>query len=316
MPQFAGKVRPAAVHWPKPSIMRYLCLTALIAALVIAAGAELRAQAVPGEDANVLAAATALDGAMRGNDKSVARKLLSLQFTYTDENGVIHERKEFLTDVKAAAPAAAAADVKVNIYGLVAAVTGNRKSALGSNVFFLDIWAKQKGSWRILTMQDVVLTKNEPSAAVPDAAAADAAPHDCKNPCQTIPYRVRSPAEQDIVNTYQALVKAGVDHDADDWSKHVGDDFVLYRTGRAPIPKSDIITTIQRQKKNNIAVTFSEIEAMRLSVYGDGAAMIASHVSPDHVSPDEPHASYRAASVWAKRAGQWQLAISIETEVK
>ena len=37
---------------------------------------------------------------------------------------------------------------------------------------------------------------------------------DCKNPCETIPYRVRSPAEQDIVNTFQAIEKATVAHDA------------------------------------------------------------------------------------------------------
>ncbi len=45
----------------------------------------------------------------------------------------------------------------MSVYGLVAMVTGTRKSAQGSPVFFLDIWAKQKGSWRALTMQDVVL---------------------------------------------------------------------------------------------------------------------------------------------------------------
>jgi hypothetical protein len=106
-------------------------------------------------------------------------------------------------------------------------------------------------------------------------------------------------------------VKAGVDHDADDWSKHVGEEFVLYRSGRAPVPKSKSVATIKRQKENNIAITASEIEAMRLSVYGDGAAMIASHVAPDASRP-----SYRAASVWAKRAGQWQLVISVETEIK
>jgi hypothetical protein len=289
--------------------MQRFWLAALIAALMIAAAVQLRAQLAPGEDAAVLAADTAFGDAMRAADKSAARRLLSLQFTFADENGAVHERKEFLADLKGAAPAAAT-DMKANIYGMVAMVTGNRKSALGSDVFFLDIWAKQKGSWRALTMQDAVLAERTP----PDATAAPgtgAKSDDCKNPCQTLPYRVRSPAEQDIVNTYQSLVKAGIEHDANDWSKHVGDEFVLYRSGRAPIPKSEIIATIERQKENNIAVTVSEIEAMRLSVYGDGAAMIASHSTPDNSRP-----SYRAASVWAKRAGQWQLVISAETEVK
>jgi hypothetical protein len=293
--------------------MQRFWLAALIAALTVAAAAQIRAQVAPGEDAAVLAADTALGGAMRADDKSVARKLLSLQFTFADENGAIRERKEFLADLKSVAPAAAA-DVKVNIYGLVAMVTGERKSALGRDAFFIDIWAKQKGSWRALTMQDVVLAKSAPSdaaAASGTGAKPDAKPDDCKNPCQTIPYRVRSPAEQDIVTAYQALVKAAIEHDAADWSKHVGDEFVLYRSGHTPIPKSENIATIERQKANNIAATVSEIEAMRLSVYGDGAAMIASHVTADNSRP-----SYRAASIWTKRAGQWQLVISVETEVK
>jgi hypothetical protein len=86
---------------------------------------------------------------------------------------------------------------------------------------------------------------------------------------------------------------------------------VLYRSGRAPTPKSSHIATIEREKKFNAAVTVSEIESMRLSVYGDGAAMIASHVAPGNA-----RRQFRAASVWAKRNGQWQLVISVETETK
>jgi hypothetical protein len=199
--------------------------------------------------------------------------------------------------------------VKVSIYGLVAAVTGNRTSAQGDDVFFLDIWAKQKSAWRALTMQDVALAKDAPPGA--GQSGAEAKPYECKNPCETIPYRVRSPAEQDIVNAFQAIEKATVALDADEWAKHVADEFVLYRSGRAPIPKSTDVATIERQKRDNVAVTLSAIETMRLSVYGDGAAMIATHVDPDNSRP-----AYRAASVWAKRNGQWQPVISVETEVK
>ncbi len=307
MLQFAGKDMSAAMRRPK----RHFWLAALIAVLLLAAAADLRAQLAPGEDAAVLAADTALGGAMRADDKSVARKLLSLQFTYADENGVIHERKEFLADLKSVAPAAAA-DAKVNIYGLVATVTGSRKSALGSDVFFLDIWAKQKGAWRALTLQDVVLAaEGAPAAVMPAAPGAEAKPYDCKNPCQTIPYRVRSPTEQDIVNAFQATEKAHVDHDAVEWSKHVGEEFVLYRSGFAPIPRSERIAAIEEQKNNVAAEPVAEIETMRLSAYGDGAAMIASQVVADNSRPP-----YRAARVWVKRNGQWQLAISVQTEVK
>ena len=207
-----------------------------VAAALIAVLAELRAQIAPGEDVLVLEADQALGAALRADDKSVARRLLSLQFTYVDANGKIHERKDFLADLKTAA-AAAPSDPGVKIYGRIGMVTGHRKSADGRDVFFIDIWAKQKRAWRALVSQEVVLAATDTPRPAPALTSAAAAPYDCKNPCQTIPYRVRSPAEQDIVNSFQAIEKAAVAHDAAEWSKHIADEFVLYGSGRAPIAK-------------------------------------------------------------------------------
>ena len=171
---------------------------------------------------------------MSAGDKSVARKLLSLQFTFVDGNGKFYERKEFLAGLKDIA-AAAARDVTVKIYGRVAMVTGHRNSVHGDDVFFLDIWAKQKGAWRALVSQDVESGGERCAEAAPPPPATGEVPYDCKNPCQTIPYRVRSPAEQDVVNSFQAIEKAAVGHDADGWSKHIADEFVLYGSDRAPV---------------------------------------------------------------------------------
>jgi hypothetical protein len=277
--------------------------SALIAVLV-----ELRAQTAPSEDALVLEADQALGAAMRADDKSIARKLLSLQFTFVDANGKIHERKDFLGDLKTVA-AAAPGDPVVKIYGRIGTVTGHRKSTDGRDVFFLDIWAKQKRAWRALVSQEVVLAATDTPRPAP--APTSAAPYDCKNPCQTIPYRVRSPAEQDIVSSFQAIEKAVIGHDAAEWGKHVADEFMLYGSGRAPIAKSGRIAAINRQKENNTPVTVGEVQAMRLSVYDDGAAMIATHALPDNSRPP-----YQAARVWVKRNGQWQMAISVQTDIK
>jgi Domain of unknown function (DUF4440) len=281
-----------------------------VAAALIAVLAELRAQIAPSEDALVLEADQALGAAMRADDKSVARKLLSLQFTFVDANGKVHERKDFLADLKTAG-AAAPSDPAVKIYGRIGMVTGHRKSADGRDVFFLDIWAKQKRAWRALVSQEVVPAAIDTRRPAPAPTSAAAAPYDCKNPCQTIPYRVRSPAEQDIVSSFQAIEKAVVGHDAAEWGKHVADEFVLYGSGRAPIPKSGRIAAINRQKENNTPVTVGEVQAMRLSVYDDGAAMIATHALPDNSRPP-----YQAARVWVKRNGQWLMAISVQTDIK
>ncbi len=188
--------------------------------LAIVALVETRAQPAAGEDPALLAADTALNDAMRGADRSTARRLLSLQFTYTDEGGRAYSRKDFLADLKNLS-AAPASDRKVAMYGLVAAVTGDRNPS-----FFLDIWVKQKGAWRALAMQNVVLAE----ASAPAASAArgeEIKPSECKNPCQTLPYRVRSPAEQEVLNSFLAIEKASIAHDAQEWSKHVADEFVL-----------------------------------------------------------------------------------------
>jgi hypothetical protein len=201
--------------------------------------------------------------------------------------------------------------MKVKIYGLVAMVTGHHKSPQGNEAFFLDIWAKQKGAWRALTMQDVVLAADRAPPAAPEPPSAAGKSSECKNPCQTMPYRVRSPAEQDIVNVFQAIEKAAFAHDAVEWGKHIADEFVDYRSGYAPITKSGRVALIEDQKRNNIPEVLSAIQSMRLSVYGDGAAMISTNGVPDDAEP-----LLRVARVWVKRNGQWQMAIRIQTAIK
>jgi hypothetical protein len=296
-----------AAKWP--AVQRWL-ICALGAIVLIAIVVESRAQtASSGDEALVLAADESLGAAMRAGDKSIVRKILSLQFSFVDEDGKLYERKSFLGSLKEIA-AAPSSDRKVTIYGRIGMVIGHRKSSHDNEVFFLDIWAKQKGTWRALVAQDVELGSSDAPAAA-SAHNPDEEPYDCKNPCQSIPYRVRSPAEQDVVNSFQALEKAAVDHQAGEWSKHIADEFVLYGSGRAPIAKSGRITAIERQKLTKATVRVGEVEAMRLAVYDDGAAMIASHVAPDNSRPP-----YRAARVWVKRNGQWQMAINVQTDVK
>jgi hypothetical protein len=287
-------------------------LVALAAVVLIAAfavpKAQPKVQAVAADEGPVLAAVSSLGEAMGAGDRTAARRLLALQFTFVDAGGKIHVRRDFLGEIKSVA-AAASADAKMRSYGQLAMVTGHRKAADNNDVFFLDIWAKQKGSWRALLMQNIAAAA-PPPPAVPAAAGGEPKQHECKNPCQTIPYRVRSAAEQDVINTYQAIVKAIVAHDASEWAKHVADEFVL-QGGRAPVAKSGRIAAIERQKESNAAVAVGEIQTMRLAVYGNGAVMITTETAPDN-----SHPPYRAARVWVKRNGQWLMAISAHTEVK
>src|SRR6266566_6622564 len=288
--------------------VRCLALLALAVSLATAVLVETRAQPLPGEDVAVLAADMALANAVRTGDKTAARRLLALQFTFIDEDGKTHERKEFLANLKSVA-AAPASDPAVKTYGSLATVWGGRKTAQGQNAFFLDIWAKQKGAWRVLAMQNVVLEYDTPYPAAGSVEELETV--ECKNPCQTIPYRVRSAAEQDVINSFLALEKANIAHDADEWSKHVAEEFVLYRSGHTPTMRAALIETIENQKENRSAVNVGKIESVRLAVYGDAAAMIATEMVPDNSRPP-----YRAPRVWVRRNGQWLMAISVQTDIQ
>ena len=284
--------------------VRRLALALLAASLVTAHIVRTRAQLA---EESVAAAERALADALRTGDRAIARKLLSLQFSYTDEAGRTYSRHEFLADLKNLS-AATAGDPKLTMYGLLATVTGERKSADGNAAFFLDIWVKQKGAWRALARHNVV---------VADGAAAVASSRDegnaieCTNPCQTLPYRVRSPAEQDVLNSFLAVEKASIAHDAQEWSKHVADEFMLYRSGYAPIDKAARIAAIEQRKRDGSPVTVGEIQAVRFSVYGDAAAMITTQMVPDNSRPP-----YRAARVWVRRNGQWLMTISVQTDIQ
>jgi hypothetical protein len=310
--QRGGSATLSAVWRP---VMQRAWLGALAGVVLIAAfsvpRAQPKAQPVAGDEAAVLAVDAALGEAMRLGDKAAARRLLALQFAFIDADGKVYPRRNFVAGLKDFA-ASAIGDVKARSYGLVAAVTGHRRSANNGEVFFIDIWAKQKSAWRALVSQDVGIaaaTSGSPAGA-PDPAAA-AQPHECKNPCVAFPYRVRSPAEQEVITAFQAIERAVVDHDAVEWGKHVADEFVVYRTGQEAVTKSGRIAAIERQKQDNAAVAVGEVQSMRLAVYGDSAVMTADHAAPDNSRPP-----YRAARVWVKRGGQWLLAISVQTDVK
>jgi hypothetical protein len=268
-------------------------------------------QTIASDETPVLAADTALGEAMRAGDKAAARRLVALQFSFIDSEGKSRVRRDFLSDLKSYA-VAPAGDAKAHLYGLLATVTGHRMAASGTEMFFLNIWAKQKGTWRALLMQEVITAAADaPVATVDDVPPADPPEIECRNPCQIVPYRVRSPAEQEIIFTFQATEKAVVAHDAGEWGKHIADEFVRYETGQAPVPKSERMVAIERQKAANSAIVVGEVETMRLAVYGDGAAMTALQTTPDNSRPP-----FRAARVWVRRNGQWQMTISVHTDVK
>jgi Domain of unknown function (DUF4440) len=286
--------------------VRGTALALLAASLVTAQIIRTRAQSA---EEFVLAADRALADALRSADRTAARKLLALQFSYTDEAGRTYSRHEFLADLKNLS-ATPVGDPKLTMYALLGTVTGERKSADGNTAFFLDIWVKQRGAWRVLARHNVMLADGAVSAASVQLRN-DSKAIECTNPCQTMPYRVRSPAEQDVLNAFRAMEKASIARDAQEWSKYVTDEFMLYRSGYAPIDKAARIAAIEGKGHVGNPETVGAIQAAKLSVYGDAAAMITTQIVPDNSRPP-----YRAARIWVRRNDQWLMAVSMQTDIE
>ena len=98
-------------------------LGALVAGVFVAAfafqKAEPQAQTLAGDEALVLAADAALGETIRTGDKTAARRLLALQFSFIDADGKSRTRSDFLSDLMSHA-AAPAGDASVRLYGLLA----------------------------------------------------------------------------------------------------------------------------------------------------------------------------------------------------
>src|SRR5262249_24289464 len=119
-----------------------------------------------GLDQAGLAADQALGAPLPTGDRARARRPLTLPFTYVAADLKIHPPREFPCGPKTAA-ARPATDIKIGNFGSLAMMTGKHTSAQGSDVFFLDVWVKQKGAWRALLMQDVPFRAGEDAALRP-----------------------------------------------------------------------------------------------------------------------------------------------------
>jgi ketosteroid isomerase-like protein len=260
---------------------------------------------------SVLAAHAALGGAIRKGNRKAAERLLAAQFDWIDERGKTRSRAQCQRDFASIAPTGGDKAVKVMEYSRIAMVTGRRKSAHKTEVFFVEVWLKESGGWRALVHQDNVLAA--PGAAPAPAHVAQprephAPPPICANPCAFVPYQPKSQAERDIITAFQSLEKAVTRNDGAEWTKHMADEFVVYRTRQPPTTRAERTALIRRLRAINAETFVAEVAWMKLWVLGNAAVMRADHVMPGNRRPP-----YRATRVWVKRDGHWQMAVSQQT---
>jgi ketosteroid isomerase-like protein len=261
----------------------------------------------------VLGAALTLANAIRRGRGASVERLLARDFIFIDASGKTHSRRAVLADLKAA-PSSGDTRERVRTYGDVALVSGALKSGQAKarrDLFALDVWIRGKEGWQALIHHDNVLaSKGTPPHSPAQRRPPDAPPPACKNPLVVVPYEPKSQTEREVIAAFQAMERAVTRNDADEWVRHVADEFMVYRTGQPPTSKDGRVAFIRAQAAVNGETYVAEIKRMTLWVRGDAVVMRADHVMPGNRRPP-----YRATRLWIKRDGRWQMAISQQTTI-
>jgi hypothetical protein len=255
----------------------------------------------PGQGNDNLAAIPAdraLIQAFASRDKSALNQLLDPEFTWIDANGQSLARGQ----VRERLPKVANANVEPQLraYNQVAVFRASR-----DRLHVLRIWVHRESGWRILLYQEVRQVERSES---PNSARAGA--DDCENPCKSIPFVPETQSEKEAIASWQAVMRAMANNDADAYAPLIADEFTATDTHHdRPYTKSDRLAQI---KKLSLAAALSRPPALtsaRMFDFGETVMMIAREQRPNA----KPYFNTR---MWVKREGHWQMLFSFNTRIE
>jgi hypothetical protein len=271
-----------------------------------AVGTALAAPAAPqAQEQAVRQADQAFVSAMGKREKAALGRMMANGFTWTETGGRTLDKRQFLQGFAQSVPAGP--ETKVHDYSSVMFLTGAEKTP-GEHVRFVRVWVKEFDQWHILLGQQ---TNIEGGTRREQATVAAGTP--CENPCRTVPYQGTTEEEQEVVKSWQALETAVNQRNADEWARHVGDEFVFnIKENGNPLTKADRVATIRRQAQGNRVTDIGAVapNSMDVRAFGDTAVMRDTQQPTVHAKP------YRAMRIWVKRDGRWQLVYSQQTTIE
>jgi hypothetical protein len=167
----------------------------------------------------------------------------------------------------------------------------------------LRIWVKRTGLWRAVLYQEVSqVEKSEPAGGKPST--------ECVNPCKTIPYQPQTQAEKEAVASWQGVMRAMADNDADAYSSLIADEFSATDTYHdRPYSKSDRLSQIAKQKLSGTRSSPPELLSAEMFDFGDTVMMVAREQR-------RGAKSYFNTRMWAKRDARWQMLFSFNTRIE
>ena len=196
-------------------------------------------------------------------------------------------------------PVVANADVvsETRTYGKTAVVRADR-----GQVHVMRIWAQQPAGWHLVLYQEVTqVEKSEPAGGVPSS--------ECVNPCKEIPFAPQTQSEKEAVVSWQGVMKAMAENDADAYSPLIAEEFTATDTYHdRPYTKSDRLAQIAKQKASGTRSSPPELLSAEILDFGDTVLMIAREQR-------KQAKAYFNSRMWVKRDGRWQMLFSFNTRI-
>jgi hypothetical protein len=249
------------------------------------------------DDRSVLQTDRALVQAFVSGDKQAVDRLLDADFSWIDSNGKILTRTQVLEHFPA--PANADVEVQERTYGDSVVVRANR-----GRVQVTRVWAKRTPGWKSVLYQEVTLAlKSEP----PTASGAGSS--DCVNPCKSIPFQPETPSEKEVIASWQGVMRAMADNDADAYAPLIADEFTATDTHHdRAYNKADRLAQIQKLKQAGGHSMPPALISARMFDFGETVLMIAREQRTNAKA-------YFNTRMWVKREGRWQMLFSFNTRI-
>jgi uncharacterized protein DUF4440 len=232
------------------------------------------------------------------NDHLALAELLDEDFTWIDSNGKSLIKSQILKNFPT--PANTDVELQKRTYGRSGFVRVNR-----GNVQVLRVWAKRASGWRVVLYQEVTMAaKSDPPPA------AEAGSNECENPCKTIPFQPETPSEREAIVSWQGVMQAMSNNDADAYAPLIADEFTATDTHHdRSYTKADRLSQIKKQRLAGARSVPPALVSARMFDFGETVMMIAREQRANAKA-------YFNTRMWVKREGRWQMLFSFNTRIE
>jgi hypothetical protein len=234
--------------------------------------------------------------AVGNKDKAAAVPLLDTDFAWIDSHGKRLNRAEFLEQFPSVANGDVAAEERV--YGNTALLKSDR-----GQVHVKRVWVRRGTQWTLLLYQEVTqVEKNEQADGVESP--------ECINPCKSIPFEPQTANEKAAVASWQGVMKAMAENDAELYSPLIAEEFTATDTFHDRVyTKPDRLEQIAKRKKSGVRSVPPEMVSAQMFDFGETVVMIAR----EQRRQGKPYFNSR---MWVKRDGRWQMVFSFNTRIE